>query len=279
MNDPKLAVLKALHRESSHNRASLAESTECGCFYCKTIYKPEEIECWCDGGETAICPYCSIDSVIGNDTIDICAEMLEDMYQRWFMNEKFFEEEKTGLDEYAGLFFPVPEWEKGSCDEYQKRIRAAAKNKSGEKVATHNTKAATGLNGISSAAEKMMIAIGTPDGQKPEVKSEDDLQKNMENIVLVTEVCNGETILDQQSAETLNASAWAMLLKIKPEYVKMCDTGKMSTADLMSIMIQVPTIAKHLDVSRLTSKDWEQLVKSQVKLRPLAVKHQINQAS
>jgi hypothetical protein len=84
MNDPKLAVLKALHRESSHNRASLAESTECGCFYCKTIYKPEEIECWCDGGETAMCPYCSIDSVIGNDTIDISAEMLEDMHQYWF---------------------------------------------------------------------------------------------------------------------------------------------------------------------------------------------------
>jgi hypothetical protein len=205
--------------------------------------------------------------------------MLEDMHDYYFSGIQFEAEEKTSFNEYIENYFPISEWETLPSDRYQKQMRSLMKNNTVKEVGAGIEKQKLGLSQSASPTERLMLAICAPDGQKQQVKSEDDLQKDLENLVLVTEICNGETSLDQQTAETLNASAWAMLLKKKPEYVKMCDTGKMSTADLMSILIQTPTIAKHLDVSRLTSMEWKQLVKNQVKLRPLAVKYQINQAS
>lgn len=35
-----------------------------GCFYCITIYGSSEIKEWIDGGQTALCPHCGIDSVL-----------------------------------------------------------------------------------------------------------------------------------------------------------------------------------------------------------------------
>jgi hypothetical protein len=35
-----------------------------GCFYCIPVFDVEEIEEWIDGGQTALCPHCGIDSVL-----------------------------------------------------------------------------------------------------------------------------------------------------------------------------------------------------------------------
>lgn len=62
------AQLEAAHKFSFMNRDSLKASAKCGCFYCQTIFDPKEIVDWTDGGQTALCPYCDIDSVIGDSS-------------------------------------------------------------------------------------------------------------------------------------------------------------------------------------------------------------------
>lgn len=62
----KTAELRAAHRHSSRHREALGASDRCGCFYCLSTYDSSEIVEWVDDGDTAICPRCGIDSVIGS---------------------------------------------------------------------------------------------------------------------------------------------------------------------------------------------------------------------
>ena len=54
------------HEWSSYHRETLRESAVCGCFYCLKVFLPSEIEDWTDDDDTALCPKCGIDSVIGS---------------------------------------------------------------------------------------------------------------------------------------------------------------------------------------------------------------------
>ncbi len=59
---------------------------KCGCFYCCKIFNPKEIDFWLnEGSGTAICPYCRIDSVIGESSgFPITEEFLIRMKEYWF---------------------------------------------------------------------------------------------------------------------------------------------------------------------------------------------------
>jgi hypothetical protein len=83
------------HQASSWHRSELLSSEICGCFYCLAIFKPDEITEWCDWqkpeigaekiGNTAICPNCSIDSVVhSNSGYPITKEFLTKMNRYWF---------------------------------------------------------------------------------------------------------------------------------------------------------------------------------------------------
>ena len=72
------------HKLCSNNKKVLQNSEYCGCFYCITIYQPHLIREWCDKGETAICPYCGIDSVLPGEVIGIGLSLLKGMHERWF---------------------------------------------------------------------------------------------------------------------------------------------------------------------------------------------------
>ena len=75
----------AAHKHSSKHRAELEKSEKCGCFFCLRIYSPSEIEDWTDGENTAICPHCSVDSVIGDASgYPITKEFLQEMRNYWF---------------------------------------------------------------------------------------------------------------------------------------------------------------------------------------------------
>ena len=77
--------LDKAHEYSSNHRPELEKDNICGCFFCCQIYNPSEIEEWCDGGTTAICPKCDIDSVIGESSgFPITKEFLIAMNKRWF---------------------------------------------------------------------------------------------------------------------------------------------------------------------------------------------------
>ena len=75
------------HKHSSAHRSSLEKDQVCGCFYCLSIFSPQEIEEWISdkGGDTAICPYCGIDSIIGAGAgYPINQEFLTKMKNHWF---------------------------------------------------------------------------------------------------------------------------------------------------------------------------------------------------
>ena len=74
------------HQYSSNHRRQLLYDHVCGCFYCLSIFNPNEIEEWVEDSEgTAICPYCGIDSVIGESSRHpITKEFLKKMHEYWF---------------------------------------------------------------------------------------------------------------------------------------------------------------------------------------------------
>ncbi len=74
------------HQFSSNHRQQLLSDKKCGCFYCLKIFDPKEITNWIEDEEgTAICPYCGIDSVIGESSgYPITEEFLAKMQNHWF---------------------------------------------------------------------------------------------------------------------------------------------------------------------------------------------------
>ncbi|MCK6628712.1 MAG: cytoplasmic protein [Anaerolineae bacterium] len=73
------------HKFSSNHREGVLRSTICGCFYCLHIFRPGEILDWIDGSQTALCPKCGIDSVIGSNAgFPVTTEFLEKMQMYWF---------------------------------------------------------------------------------------------------------------------------------------------------------------------------------------------------
>ena len=55
---------------SSGNRKKLLTSESAVCFHCKELIMPSDILGWCDEddngvGQTAICPHCSVDAIVG----------------------------------------------------------------------------------------------------------------------------------------------------------------------------------------------------------------------
>ena len=82
------AYIKA-HEHSSFHRVEILRSDLCGCFHCLAIFSPRGIEEWTDFrsgiGQTAICPKCDIDSVIGSlSGYPITHGFLDQMRQYWF---------------------------------------------------------------------------------------------------------------------------------------------------------------------------------------------------
>lgn len=74
------------HAHCHNHKEALEKSSQCGCFYCLKIFKPEEIKEWIDkGGSTALCPFCNIDSVVGDASgVPINEKFLGTMRDLWF---------------------------------------------------------------------------------------------------------------------------------------------------------------------------------------------------
>ncbi|WP_237709868.1 cytoplasmic protein [Stutzerimonas stutzeri] len=77
--------IKEAHKHSIRHRGELRDSEACGCFYCLEIFDYKNIEEWIDDGDTALCPGCGIDSVIGSASgFQISREFLSAMKKHWF---------------------------------------------------------------------------------------------------------------------------------------------------------------------------------------------------
>ena len=80
------ATLIAAHKKSSYHREEVFNSSICGCFYCLSSFSPTDIEELTDEEQTAFCPKCGIDSVIG-DLSGYPVEdpiFLQEMRMHWF---------------------------------------------------------------------------------------------------------------------------------------------------------------------------------------------------
>ena len=78
--------LRSMHRHSSGHRQEIQQSGLCGCFYCEETFTPETIKEWIDDEQTALCPRCGIDSVLGDRANKLATDraFLHQMHQFWF---------------------------------------------------------------------------------------------------------------------------------------------------------------------------------------------------
>ena len=82
--------IQKAHAHCTNHRTELAASAKCGCFYCCTTFTPSDIRNWTDEdsaglGQTALCPKCGIDSVIGDKSgYELSNEFLKSMHEHWF---------------------------------------------------------------------------------------------------------------------------------------------------------------------------------------------------
>ena len=54
-----------LTTSSFKNKAALKESAACVCIYCQQVVEYAAIVTWLDKGQTAVCPLCDVDRVVG----------------------------------------------------------------------------------------------------------------------------------------------------------------------------------------------------------------------
>ena len=80
------------HKRSIRHRAAIEASSVCGCFYCERTFAPGDIKAWTDtddavAEQTALCPHCGIDSVIGDKSGHaITPTFLAQMHRAWFQH-------------------------------------------------------------------------------------------------------------------------------------------------------------------------------------------------
>jgi hypothetical protein len=89
-NLPEDRPLRMAHKKSSNHRGDIEASRRCSCFYCCKIFGPDQIVDWIDHRnpipqQTALCPHCGIDSVIGDASgLKITEQFLNEMRIAWF---------------------------------------------------------------------------------------------------------------------------------------------------------------------------------------------------
>ena len=79
--------LKEAHDHSFKNKEEIMASKGIVCYFCKMEAIPDDIDEWVkeqDGKETAVCPSCGIDSIIGDASgLNVTPAFLEEMGRHW----------------------------------------------------------------------------------------------------------------------------------------------------------------------------------------------------
>lgn len=52
------------HEYCYNHKLLIKASKMCGCFYCEKLFRPRQIIEWIDKGQTALCCFCKVDSVL-----------------------------------------------------------------------------------------------------------------------------------------------------------------------------------------------------------------------
>lgn len=77
--------MKEIHSHTLSNRKEIEASDNCACISCCEIFSSSEVIDYIDDGETALCPICGIDAVIGDCTgISMEKETLSELNKEFF---------------------------------------------------------------------------------------------------------------------------------------------------------------------------------------------------
>ncbi|MDO4499683.1 MAG: hypothetical protein Q4B60_00245 [Erysipelotrichaceae bacterium] len=81
---------KKAYKYTINHKEKLIKDNVCGCVNCTSIFHPNEINEWIeDRSGTAICPYCNIDSVIGEHSgFPITKTFMREIHKYWFKTDK-----------------------------------------------------------------------------------------------------------------------------------------------------------------------------------------------
>lgn len=77
-------------KHSYKNKHEIEKSKMCGCYYCERTFPASLIRYsdYTDGGMTALCPLCGIDTVIGDASgVPINKKVLREMYHSRFESD------------------------------------------------------------------------------------------------------------------------------------------------------------------------------------------------
>lgn len=80
--------LSELYKTSFRNKNDVMQSEICGCFYCLSVFKSTQVVKYVDAGQTALCPSCSVDSVLCDKIAPINGKVLFEMYVKHFSYEE-----------------------------------------------------------------------------------------------------------------------------------------------------------------------------------------------
>lgn len=72
------------HQFSRGNKALLRQPQTCGCFHCLNIFDSSKITDYLAQEDTALCPFCLVDAVIGEGSRPITPAFLKEMQEYWF---------------------------------------------------------------------------------------------------------------------------------------------------------------------------------------------------
>lgn len=73
-----VSMYVAAKEQASRHRAHLEASGRCACFFCFKKFATSEIKAWVDSNQTALCPHCGLDSVLG----DAAEQRIDDTFLR-----------------------------------------------------------------------------------------------------------------------------------------------------------------------------------------------------
>ena len=74
---------------ASKHRAEIQASERCACYFCFRTFPHTEIKVWIDANQTALCPRCGIDSVLGNASNHrLDDKFLRQMHARFFSSTR-----------------------------------------------------------------------------------------------------------------------------------------------------------------------------------------------
>jgi len=83
--NPDAAICVEAHKHASKHRTEIEASETCGCFFCFRKFAPTAIKEWCDGKQTALCPGCGVDAVLGSaSTFRLDDTFLRTMHRHYF---------------------------------------------------------------------------------------------------------------------------------------------------------------------------------------------------